>query len=229
MYQREEKEKRGDDQQEGIYLTWSTDFGKTWTNLSKGLPEDGTAYVVRENPNKKGFLVAGTGTGLFSSTDAGASWKPLKANFPNTPVWDVKFVKASHDLVVATFVGALVIGCALVVWQVRSFRQAAANGLVAIEGNATRSAVLMQADVKIFDPIVNTADITSRFALMVYDTLFSLDENLVPQPQMVGKYDVSADGLTYTFKLRSGVLWHDGAIFVASPLRTMAPSIFATW
>jgi peptide/nickel transport system substrate-binding protein len=69
---------------------------------------------------------------------------------------------------------------------------------------------VMQADVKIFDPIVNTADITSRFALMVYDTLFSLDENLVPQPQMVGKYDVSADGLTYTFTLRDGLKFHDG-------------------
>src|SRR5215472_14798957 len=69
---------------------------------------------------------------------------------------------------------------------------------------------VMQADVKIFDPIVNTADITSRFALMVYDTLFSLDENLVPQPQMVGKYEVSADGLTYTFVLRDGLKFHDG-------------------
>src|SRR5438128_982326 len=69
---------------------------------------------------------------------------------------------------------------------------------------------VMQADVKIFDPIVNTADITSRFALMVYDTLFSLDENLVPQPQMVGKYEVSADGLTYTFTLRDGLKFHDG-------------------
>ena len=56
------------------------------------------------------------------------------------------------------------------------------------QGKKTITAV-MQADVKIFDPIVNTADITSRFALMVFDTLFSLDQNLVPQPQMVGKYE----------------------------------------
>ncbi len=69
---------------------------------------------------------------------------------------------------------------------------------------------VMQADVKIFDPIVNTADITSRFALMVFDTLFSLDQNLVPQPQMVGKYEISADGLTYTFILRDGLKFHDG-------------------
>ena len=61
------------------------------------------------------------------------------------------------------------------------------------QGQKTITAV-MQADVKIFDPIVNTADITSRFALMVFDTLFSLDQNLAPQPQMVGKYEVRAMG-----------------------------------
>jgi peptide/nickel transport system substrate-binding protein len=69
---------------------------------------------------------------------------------------------------------------------------------------------VMHADVKIFDPIVNTADITSYFALMVFDTLFSLDQNLTPQPQMVGSYKVTADGLTYTFVLRDGLKFHDG-------------------
>ena len=77
------------------------------------------------------------------------------------------------------------------------------------ENGKTITAV-MQADVKIFDPIINTADITARFALMVWDTLFSLDDNLVPQPQMVGKYEVSADGLTYTFVLRDGLKFTDG-------------------
>ena len=46
---------------------------------------------------------------------------------------------------------------------------------------------------------------------MVFDTLFSLDQNLTPQPQMVGSYKVSADGLTYTFVLRDGMKFHDGA------------------
>jgi peptide/nickel transport system substrate-binding protein len=69
---------------------------------------------------------------------------------------------------------------------------------------------VMQADVKIFDPIINTADITARFAMMVWDTLFALDDNLVPQPQMVGKYEISADKLTYTFVLRDGLKFTDG-------------------
>src|SRR5215471_18517288 len=78
------------------------------------------------------------------------------------------------------------------------------------QGQKTITAV-MHADVKIFDPIVNTADITSRFALMVFDTLFSLDQELAPQPQMVGKYEISADRLTYTFVLRDGLKFHDGS------------------
>jgi peptide/nickel transport system substrate-binding protein len=87
------------------------------------------------------------------------------------------------------------------------------------QGKKTITAV-MQADVKIFDPIVNTADITSRFALMVFDTLFSLDQNLVPQPQMVGKYDISSDGLTYTFVLRDGLKFHDGTPVTAEDVVT---------
>jgi len=84
------------------YVYRTTDFGATWTSIAKGLPEDGTAYVVRENPNKKGFLVVGTDNGLHYSTDAGTTWKKMKPEFPNVPVWDSKFVKASHDLVVAS-------------------------------------------------------------------------------------------------------------------------------
>ena len=84
------------------YAYRTANYGDTWTPIARGLPDGATCYVVRENPNRKGFLVAGTGTGLFFSADAGAAWTPLTANFPNTPVWDVKFVKASHDLVVAT-------------------------------------------------------------------------------------------------------------------------------
>lgn len=80
----------------------TTDFGATWTSIAKGLPEDGTAYVVRENPNKKGFLVVGTDNGLHYSVDAGANWKKLSGDFPTVPVWDLKFVKGSHDLVVGS-------------------------------------------------------------------------------------------------------------------------------
>src|SRR5262249_4973590 len=45
---------------------------------------------------------------------------------------------------------------------------------------------------------------------MVFDTLISLDQNLAPQPQMVSKYTISADRLSYTFVLRDGLKFHDG-------------------
>ena len=84
------------------YVFKTHDFGKTWTAISEGLPDDVPARVIRENPNRKGFLVLGTDTGLYYSYDDGAKWTALKSNFPTTPIYDIKFVKKSHDLVVAT-------------------------------------------------------------------------------------------------------------------------------
>ena len=85
-----------------VYVYKTTDFGKTWTSISSGLPENDPAHVVREDPNHRGLLVLGNDTGLFYSADAGAHWMPLKADFPTVPVWDLKFVKATGDLAVAT-------------------------------------------------------------------------------------------------------------------------------
>ncbi|HEV2178235.1 MAG TPA: hypothetical protein VGW33_13705 [Terriglobia bacterium] len=83
------------------YVYKTGDYGRSWTKISAGLPE-APVYVVREDPNQRGFLALGNDTGLFYSADAGASWKPLKANFPTVPVWDLTFVKSRHDLAVAT-------------------------------------------------------------------------------------------------------------------------------
>ena len=69
---------------------------------------------------------------------------------------------------------------------------------------------VMHSDLKIVDPIWTTAYITRNHGYMVYDTLFATDEKGEIKPQMVDKYDVSADKLTYTFTLRDGLLWHDG-------------------
>lgn len=71
--------------------------------------------------------------------------------------------------------------------------------------------VVQHADVKILDPIWTTAYVTRNHGYLVYDTLFSVDENVQVKPQMVEKYEVSADKLTYTFTLRAGLTWHDGA------------------
>ena len=70
---------------------------------------------------------------------------------------------------------------------------------------------VMHSDLKIVDPIWTTAYITRNHGYMIYDTLFAMDEKGEIKPQMVEKYDESADKLTYTFTLRDGLLWHDGA------------------
>jgi photosystem II stability/assembly factor-like uncharacterized protein len=83
------------------YVFHTDDFGATWTNITANLPDDAPVHVVREDPNRRGLLVAGTDTGLFYSIDKGP-WQVIRNGFPNTPVDDLKFEKATHDLVVAT-------------------------------------------------------------------------------------------------------------------------------
>jgi photosystem II stability/assembly factor-like uncharacterized protein len=84
------------------YVYKTHDYGKTWTAIMQGLPQEDPARVIREDPNHKGFLVLGTDTSLFTSSDDGGHWTPLKSNFPTASVYDIKFIKQSHDLVVAT-------------------------------------------------------------------------------------------------------------------------------
>jgi peptide/nickel transport system substrate-binding protein len=67
-----------------------------------------------------------------------------------------------------------------------------------------------QADLRSIDPIWTTAYITRNFGYMVFDTLFALDKDLKPQPQMVDRWTVSDDKLVYRFSLRDGLKWHDG-------------------
>ena len=69
---------------------------------------------------------------------------------------------------------------------------------------------VLHSDLKILDPIWTTAYIVRNHGYMIYDTLFATDEKGEIKPQMVDKYDVSADQLTHTFTLRDGLLWHDG-------------------
>ena len=70
--------------------------------------------------------------------------------------------------------------------------------------------MVAHSDLKVLDPIWTTAFITRNHGYMVYDTLFAKDEKLQIQPQMVDKWTVSDDKLTWTFSLRDGLEWHDG-------------------
>jgi peptide/nickel transport system substrate-binding protein len=68
-----------------------------------------------------------------------------------------------------------------------------------------------QSDLRVLDPIWTTAYITRNHGYMVFDSLFALDANFTPHPQMVGDYTVSEDKLVYDFTLRDGLLFHDGS------------------
>lgn len=68
-----------------------------------------------------------------------------------------------------------------------------------------------QADLKILDPIWSSAQITQNHAYLVFDTLFGMDSQQRPQPQMVERWERSADGLTWSFALRPGLTFHDGS------------------
>jgi peptide/nickel transport system substrate-binding protein len=67
-----------------------------------------------------------------------------------------------------------------------------------------------QSNLANFDPIWTTQYVVRNAAALVWDTLYGFDENLVPRRQMVESEQVSSDGLTWTFKLRSGLKFHDG-------------------
>src|SRR6516225_906319 len=69
---------------------------------------------------------------------------------------------------------------------------------------------VMHSDLRIIDPLFTTAYITRDHGYMVFDTLLATDSNFKVQPQMAD-WKVSDDKLTYTFTLRDGLKWHDGA------------------
>ncbi len=89
---------QNDDLKPYIYKT--SDYGKTWTKLTNGIPDGAFVRAVREDPKKRGLLYAGTESGVFVSFNDGAAWKSLKLNLPTTPVHDL--VVKDNDLVVAT-------------------------------------------------------------------------------------------------------------------------------
>ena len=95
-----------------------------------------------------------------------------------------------------------------------AFAVALAAGVAGLTGGVGAQAqtlkAVMHSDVKILDPIWTTAYIQRNFGYMVWDTLFAMDEKFEVKPQMVEKWDVSSDNLTWTFTLRDGLVWSDG-------------------
>ena len=82
------------------YIYKTTDFGKSWTKITNGIPDGAYTHAVREDPARKNLLYAGTETGVYVSFDGGANWQSLQLNLPNSPIHDL--IVKNDDLVVAT-------------------------------------------------------------------------------------------------------------------------------
>lgn len=82
------------------YLYKTKDYGKTWTKITNGIPEDHFTRVVRADPKRQGLLYAGTEKGMHISFDDGASWSPFQLNLPVVPITDLTI--KNDNLIAAT-------------------------------------------------------------------------------------------------------------------------------
>ncbi len=82
------------------YIYKTTDYGKRWKRIDRGLPMDTFVRVVREDPTRRGLLYAGTEAGMFVSYNDGDDWQSLRLNLPPVPITDLKIRQDS--LVAAT-------------------------------------------------------------------------------------------------------------------------------
>ncbi len=76
------------DHSPGLYKT--TDYGRTWTAINKGIPVGAFTRVLREDDKRKDLLFAGTETGLYISWDGGKNWAAFQLNLPVTPITDLQ-------------------------------------------------------------------------------------------------------------------------------------------
>jgi hypothetical protein len=85
------------------YIFRTTDFGRTWTSATTGLPgDDASIRSLAEYPGKPNLLFAGTERALFVTLDSGAHWMRLAANLPTTRYDDIIVHPRTRDLVLGT-------------------------------------------------------------------------------------------------------------------------------
>jgi len=89
---------RLDDLRPHIYRT--RDAGATWTEITNGIPYNENTDVVREDPERKGLLFAGTERAVYVSFDDGEHWQSLRLNMGASSIRDL--IIKGDDLCVAT-------------------------------------------------------------------------------------------------------------------------------
>lgn len=87
------------------YVFKTTDYGKTWTKIVGDLPQNqsSTIFQIKEDPEVKGLLWAGTDNGVYFSPNDGKNWTRLKNNLPPVPVYGITIQKNFRDLVIGTY------------------------------------------------------------------------------------------------------------------------------
>ena len=84
------------------YAFMTTNYGSSWTMVSKGLPQDDYVKVIRQDPHNANLLYAGMEHGIFASWDKGLTWTKINNNLPPVSVRDLRVQARERDLVVAT-------------------------------------------------------------------------------------------------------------------------------
>ena len=80
----------------------TTDFGKTWTRISRNLSQGQVAYVIREDHKNENLLFLGTEFGMFISKDGGKSWERFMDNLPTVAVHDILIHPLYNDVIIGT-------------------------------------------------------------------------------------------------------------------------------
>lgn len=107
---------RNDDFRPFMYRT--TDYGRTWTSIGRGLPDSPINVVVQDRRNAD-LLIVGNDLGVWVSIDGGAEWARLKGNLPTVAVHDLTVHPRENDLVIGTYGRAIWIGDITLLQQAR--------------------------------------------------------------------------------------------------------------
>ncbi len=84
------------------YVYKSTNYGKSWTDITGDLPERGTAFSIRQDHVDADLLFVGTEFGVYFTRD-GKRWVELSAGLPTIKVPDLELQRRENDVVLATF------------------------------------------------------------------------------------------------------------------------------
>jgi|GEM_PF-3370019 len=84
------------------YVFKTTNFGKSWSPITAGVPAGQYARTVRQDPKNPDIVYLGTELGLYASQDAGAHWKASQQNLPPVSVRDIQIQPDFNDLLLAT-------------------------------------------------------------------------------------------------------------------------------